>query len=40
MIQSTMQAIHFQLLQAPPFIINFSGDMKYGMLVNYEFKSF
>lgn len=26
---STMQAIHFQLLQAPPFIINFSGDMKY-----------
>ncbi|KAK2655000.1 hypothetical protein Ddye_008052 [Dipteronia dyeriana] len=26
---STSQAIHFQLLQAPPFIINFSGDLKY-----------
>ncbi|KAB1221237.1 putative 3-deoxy-D-manno-octulosonic acid transferase, mitochondrial [Morella rubra] len=26
---STMQAINFQLLQAPPYIINFSGDLKY-----------
>ncbi|XP_059428139.1 probable 3-deoxy-D-manno-octulosonic acid transferase, mitochondrial isoform X1 [Corylus avellana] len=26
---STMQAVHFQLLQAPPFVINFSGDLKY-----------
>ncbi|KAH8485133.1 hypothetical protein H0E87_026780 [Populus deltoides] len=26
---SSMQAIHFQLLQAPPFIINFAGDLKY-----------
>ncbi|XP_010543474.1 PREDICTED: probable 3-deoxy-D-manno-octulosonic acid transferase, mitochondrial isoform X2 [Tarenaya hassleriana] len=26
---STTQAIHFQLLQAPPAIINFSGDLKY-----------
>ncbi|XP_058204110.1 probable 3-deoxy-D-manno-octulosonic acid transferase, mitochondrial isoform X1 [Rhododendron vialii] len=26
---STMQALRFQLLQAPPFIINFSGDLKY-----------
>ncbi|XP_040372056.1 probable 3-deoxy-D-manno-octulosonic acid transferase, mitochondrial isoform X3 [Rosa chinensis] len=26
---STMQAIHFQLLHAPPFVINFSGDLKY-----------
>ncbi|KAK9290132.1 hypothetical protein L1049_008298 [Liquidambar formosana] len=26
---STMQAIRFQLLEAPPFIINFSGDLKY-----------
>ncbi|CAI9760632.1 unnamed protein product [Fraxinus pennsylvanica] len=25
---STNQGIHFQLLQAPPFIINFSGDLK------------
>lgn len=32
--QSTMQAIRFQVLQAPPFIINFSGDLKYGMLIN------
>ncbi|XP_057471806.1 probable 3-deoxy-D-manno-octulosonic acid transferase, mitochondrial isoform X2 [Actinidia eriantha] len=28
---STMQAIRFQLLQAPPFIINFSGDLKYAV---------
>ncbi|CAI0469433.1 unnamed protein product [Linum tenue] len=27
---STTQAIHFQLLQAPPSIINFAGDLKYG----------
>uniref|UniRef100_A0A7N0SYX2 lipid IVA 3-deoxy-D-manno-octulosonic acid transferase n=1 Tax=Kalanchoe fedtschenkoi TaxID=63787 RepID=A0A7N0SYX2_KALFE len=27
----TMQAIRFQLLNAPPFIINFSGDMKYNI---------
>ncbi|KAF3960077.1 hypothetical protein CMV_015177 [Castanea mollissima] len=26
---STMQAIHFQLLQASPYIIKFSGDLKY-----------
>ncbi|XP_021908424.1 probable 3-deoxy-D-manno-octulosonic acid transferase, mitochondrial isoform X2 [Carica papaya] len=26
---STMQAIHFQSLQAPPSVINFSGDLKY-----------
>ncbi|KAG6637997.1 probable 3-deoxy-D-manno-octulosonic acid transferase, mitochondrial isoform X1 [Carya illinoinensis] len=26
---STVQAIHFQLLQAPPCIINFAGDLKY-----------
>ncbi|KAJ4705105.1 putative 3-deoxy-d-manno-octulosonic-acid transferase [Melia azedarach] len=26
---STLQAIRFQLLQAPPFTINFSGDLKY-----------
>ncbi|CAL9026595.1 unnamed protein product [Prunus brigantina] len=26
---SNMQAIHFQLLHAPPFVINFSGDLKY-----------
>ncbi|KAF8115327.1 hypothetical protein N665_0029s0162 [Sinapis alba] len=26
---SSLQGIHFQLLQAPPFIINFSGDLKY-----------
>lgn len=26
---STMQAIQFQLLQAPPFIIHFTGDLKY-----------
>ncbi|XP_050380411.1 probable 3-deoxy-D-manno-octulosonic acid transferase, mitochondrial isoform X2 [Argentina anserina] len=25
---STTQAIHFQLLHAPPFVINFSGDLK------------
>ncbi|KAJ7976040.1 3-deoxy-D-manno-octulosonic-acid transferase [Quillaja saponaria] len=28
---STMQAIQFQLLQAPPSIINFSGDLKYAV---------
>ncbi|KAL2481265.1 putative 3-deoxy-D-manno-octulosonic acid transferase [Abeliophyllum distichum] len=28
---STKQGIHFQLLQAPPFIINFSGDLKYAI---------
>ncbi|KAD5803113.1 hypothetical protein E3N88_14473 [Mikania micrantha] len=28
---SNIQAIHFQLLQAPPFIINFSGDLKLGV---------
>ncbi|KAF2289797.1 hypothetical protein GH714_038666 [Hevea brasiliensis] len=28
---STMQAIRFQILQAPPFIINFSGDLKYAI---------
>ncbi|KAI7754221.1 hypothetical protein M8C21_017085 [Ambrosia artemisiifolia] len=27
---SNIQAIHFQLLQAPPFIIKFSGDLKLG----------
>ncbi|KAK9058826.1 hypothetical protein SSX86_023669 [Deinandra increscens subsp. villosa] len=27
---SNIQAIHYQLLQAPPFIINFSGDLKLG----------
>ncbi|KAF2537907.1 hypothetical protein F2Q70_00006770 [Brassica cretica] len=26
---STLQGIHFQLLQAPPFVIKFSGDLKY-----------
>ncbi|CAN0896718.1 Probable 3-deoxy-D-manno-octulosonic acid transferase, mitochondrial [Linum grandiflorum] len=26
---STTQAIHYQLLQAPPFVINFAGDLKY-----------
>ncbi|CAH8379372.1 unnamed protein product [Eruca vesicaria subsp. sativa] len=26
---STLQGIHFQLLQAPPFVIHFSGDLKY-----------
>lgn len=33
--QSTLQAIRFQLLEASPFTINFSGDLKYGMLINY-----
>ncbi|KAA8518637.1 hypothetical protein F0562_016111 [Nyssa sinensis] len=28
---STIQAIRFQLLQAPPFIINFAGDLKYAI---------
>ncbi|KAJ9181466.1 hypothetical protein P3X46_009594 [Hevea brasiliensis] len=28
---SSMQAIRFQILQAPPFIINFSGDLKYAI---------
>eukprot|EP00268_Persea_americana_P047300 TRINITY_DN4917_c0_g1_i2.p1 TRINITY_DN4917_c0_g1~~TRINITY_DN4917_c0_g1_i2.p1 ORF type:complete len:404 (-),score=68.88 TRINITY_DN4917_c0_g1_i2:525-1736(-) len=26
---STLEAIHFQLLQAPPFVIHFAGDLKY-----------
>ncbi|CAA7033998.1 unnamed protein product [Microthlaspi erraticum] len=26
---SSLQGIHFQLLQAPPFVINYSGDLKY-----------
>ncbi|XP_076944268.1 putative 3-deoxy-D-manno-octulosonic acid transferase, mitochondrial [Bidens hawaiensis] len=35
---SNIQAIHFQLLQAPPFIINFCGDLKLGTeeLVNMK----
>lgn len=33
--QSTLQAIRFQLLEASPSTINFSGDLKYGMLTNY-----
>ncbi|XVE61560.1 hypothetical protein DITRI_Ditri06bG0050400 [Diplodiscus trichospermus] len=28
---STVQAVHFQLLQAPPFSIHFSGDLKYAV---------
>ncbi|XP_038720246.1 probable 3-deoxy-D-manno-octulosonic acid transferase, mitochondrial isoform X2 [Tripterygium wilfordii] len=28
---SNVQAIHFQVLQASPFIINFSGDLKYAI---------
>ncbi|XP_077235887.1 KDO transferase A isoform X1 [Tasmannia lanceolata] len=28
---STVEAIRFQLLQAPPFIINFAGDLKYAV---------
>ncbi|XP_058108872.1 probable 3-deoxy-D-manno-octulosonic acid transferase, mitochondrial isoform X2 [Magnolia sinica] len=28
---STLEAIRFQLLQAPPFIINFAGDLKYAV---------
>ncbi|KAJ8899638.1 hypothetical protein K2173_018612 [Erythroxylum novogranatense] len=28
---SNLQAIRFQLLQAPPFVINFSGDLKYAV---------
>ncbi|OVA17877.1 3-deoxy-D-manno-octulosonic-acid transferase [Macleaya cordata] len=28
---STLEAIHFQLLQAPPLIINFAGDLKYAV---------
>lgn len=34
MQQSNTQAIQFQLLQAPPFIINFSGNLKYSMPLN------
>lgn len=30
--QSTLQAIHFQLLHASPHIIHFAGDLKYGIL--------
>ncbi|OMO82012.1 hypothetical protein CCACVL1_12106 [Corchorus capsularis] len=33
---STLQAIHFQLLQASPFSIKFSGDLKYAV-AEYEF---
>lgn len=35
-----MQAIHFQLLHAPPFVINFSGDLKYGTLQNENLHMF
>ncbi|XP_010243383.1 PREDICTED: probable 3-deoxy-D-manno-octulosonic acid transferase, mitochondrial isoform X1 [Nelumbo nucifera] len=28
---STLEAIHFQLLQAPPFCIDFAGDLKYAV---------
>jgi 3-deoxy-D-manno-octulosonic-acid transferase len=28
---STIQAVRFQLLHAPPQIIHFAGDLKYGM---------
>ncbi|CAM8925003.1 unnamed protein product [Rhodiola kirilowii] len=33
----TVQAIRFQLLNAPPFIINFSGDLKYSMTATSEY---
>ncbi|KAL3628376.1 hypothetical protein CASFOL_027422 [Castilleja foliolosa] len=32
---STIQGIQFQLLQAPPFSINYSGDLKYG-IANFD----
>lgn len=31
-MQSTIQAVRFQLLRTPPGIIHFAGDLKYGML--------
>lgn len=34
--QSNTQAINFQLLQAPPLVINFSGDLKYSMSVKLK----
>ena len=31
-LQSTIQAVRFQLLHTPPGIIHFAGDLKYGIL--------
>lgn len=31
-LQSTIQAVRFQMLHTPPGIIHFAGDLKYGML--------
>jgi len=31
-LQSTIQAVRFQLLHTPPGIIHFAGDLKYGMI--------
>ena len=38
--QSTLQGIHYQLLQAPPFVINFSGDLKYGIALHLCFQDY
>ncbi|XP_030453673.1 probable 3-deoxy-D-manno-octulosonic acid transferase, mitochondrial [Syzygium oleosum] len=35
---SNVQAVHFQLLQAPPLVINFSGDLKYAVGECYSSK--
>jgi hypothetical protein len=31
LVQSTIQAVRFQLLHTPPHKIHFAGDLKYGM---------
>jgi hypothetical protein len=31
LVQSTIQAVRFQLLHTPPYKIHFAGDLKYGM---------
>ncbi|KAH0464929.1 hypothetical protein IEQ34_005032 [Dendrobium chrysotoxum] len=36
---STTEAVRYQLLNAPPFIINFAGDLKYGKYMECNFSS-
>lgn len=38
MEQSTVEGIRYQLLQAPPSVIHFAGDLKYGNLLYFSGK--
>lgn len=38
MEQSTAEGIRYQLMQAPPSVIHFAGDLKYGILLYFSGK--